>query len=157
MDAAAVADAAAAPPADEPCPAASRISPLSPCATAGRPDTVQGELSLIGSCFEEAVAVLDDEPDAQETLPAFFDRARSRMESCAIPVPRGFSALRRTPSGEALQVSDGAVVAAASTDESRDLYDDGREEVTIVWRFSAAGHAETGTATLTLSFGGGAE
>jgi hypothetical protein len=129
-------------------------APAGACPAEPPPADVQAEAALLARCFHSAVVVLDREPGETEPLARFFAEAAAAATACGSPGLPGLALFRAAADGGTLLFSDGREVLAEHGPESRDLFEDGREEVSRTWRFHTADGSASAETTLTLTFGG---
>ena len=125
-------------------------------------------LEAVAACFHRAVTVLQAEPAAKESLSAFFARAAQRA---AGPLDACFAGIRRDPQGAVMVSAKSAgpatntgsptgasgpwaVVTMTQGAPSHSQYDDGRSELAIPYRFTAAGLRGAATTTILRVMGG---
>jgi hypothetical protein len=120
-------------------------------------DSVHRQLDRLAGCFRFSVEVLADRGDSRPPDWSCFERAVLALEAGGRPVPPGLAALRGCGEGSPPKLTDGSAVSLRVAEEQRDVLAGGREEYSLVWRFSAAGHPETASAEFTWAIGGRAE
>ncbi len=148
----AVAQGDPAPPTEPPPaePVSATESTGSPPATAGR-EAEAARLLAAADCFPRAVDALQAEPREGESLEAFLARGLERLRTAG-PLPGACGTLR--PDGPAVPICPhGNPVRVTRTEGSRDTYDDGHEELQLVYRLDCGGGV-TATTELIWSVGG---
>lgn len=119
--------------------------------TAVEPAGNAGRLLAAADCFPRVVAALQAEPRPDEPLETFLARGLERLREAG-PLPGACGALR--PDGPAVPICPGGNrVRVERREGMRDVFEDGREDLQLVYRFDC-GRGITATAELTWSVGG---
>ncbi|MBN1772060.1 MAG: hypothetical protein JXB32_12400 [Deltaproteobacteria bacterium] len=135
----------------DPQEAAPPDDPAEPVEPESGPAGSAARLLAAADCFPRAVAALQAEPRDGESLEAFLARGLEALRAEG-PLPGSCGVLR--PDGPAVPIcAGGNPVRVERTEVSHDLFEGGRTDVHLRYRFDCGGDVTTAT-ELTWSVGG---